>query len=149
MKKDSKAFEARLLALGQRLIAVRNALGINRKNFASALSFTPRIIRLYEKGEAKPGFEFFSQMIECFGVNPLYLLTGKGGMFVGDEVEKVVEIKWPDGFEPDADGREMLEYYLKSKVVRLNLHAYFSGLLVREGNTIRMDLEKSKGSGKK
>lgn len=149
MKKDSKLFEVPLKALGERIKAVREKLEVTRKDFSDTLSFTPRIIRMYEQGLAKPGFEFFFQAIECFKINPLFLITGQGDMFIDKGEDPAIEIRWPDGFEPDADGQEMLEYYLKSKLVRLNLHAYFNGLLIREGDTIKMDMEKGKGSGKK
>lgn len=78
--------------LGQRLTAVREALGYSeRKKFAVQLGIHAENLGGYERGDVRPDFDLLEVYKQMFSVNPDWLLTGDGEMFLldGNDAKKV------------------------------------------------------------
>lgn len=82
-----------LILFGKRVAEVRGKLNIKQKNFADTLNIGESTLSLIETGKTKPGYHFFQAIIEKFNVNPVYLFTGKGEIFITEEALKTKEEK--------------------------------------------------------
>ena len=116
-KKDREDF-------ARRLKAVRKHLNLNQGEFAVPIGYTDGYISLIEGCRARPGYRFFKNIIERFNVNPVYLLTGRGNMFLdegtGDKIkgyegpDKEMVIKLVDYIEQvPALRHSVLEFFLR------------------------------------
>jgi transcriptional regulator with XRE-family HTH domain len=144
LKKDPKEFEAPLKSLGSRIYKVRKAQNLSQNDFASKLSLSPRMLYKYEKGLVGPGYEFFFRIVNEFGINPDFLLFGKGPMYVSDYLdEDNVLQQWFGDYTPNEIERSLLEDFRISQLVRLNISAYYRGFKLKNRELIRQDIEES------
>lgn len=58
----------------ERLIAARELIGLNRKNFAEMLNIPYRTITNYENGSREPGSEYLSKVADVCGCTTDWLL---------------------------------------------------------------------------
>jgi transcriptional regulator with XRE-family HTH domain len=93
----------------RRLTEVRSRLRLNQEEFAAAIGYTDGFISLLEGCKTRPGYKFFKNIIDRFKVNPVYLLTGRGNMFLDDDTE--VKIKGYEG--PDKEMVAKLVGYIE------------------------------------
>ncbi|GEM_PF-930788 len=83
----------------ERLKKLRQALGLSQKELAERLGLHIMTISRYERGKINPSFKFIELLKEKFKVNPQWLLSGEGQMFlepstvVRNDVVKVYDIK--------------------------------------------------------
>jgi transcriptional regulator with XRE-family HTH domain len=78
--------------LETRLKKIRKTLMLHQKEMAKMMKVTLRAYQRYESGEQKPSYEKLVNLLdELKDINPTWLLTGEGPMFVGGS--KVVDIK--------------------------------------------------------
>jgi transcriptional regulator with XRE-family HTH domain len=82
-----------LIKFGKRVAEARGELKIKQKDFADALNVGESTLSLIETGKTKPGYHFFQAIVEKFNVNPVYLFTGKGEIFITEEALKTKEEK--------------------------------------------------------
>lgn len=68
---------------------IRKELGLNQKNFGDALGLSQSQIGSIEKGYRALTDRTKNDIIREYGVNPIYLETGEGEMFV--QVPKLTE----------------------------------------------------------
>jgi transcriptional regulator with XRE-family HTH domain len=61
--------------IGQRLREVRGAM--SQAEFAERLGVAPPSISNYETGKRLPDAEFISKLVECFNIDPMWILLGK------------------------------------------------------------------------
>lgn len=66
------------LALGERLAAVRTAVGLSQDAFAESLGLSPRAYANYERGEREIPSAVVRTLYEVHGTDPLWLLAGPG-----------------------------------------------------------------------
>jgi transcriptional regulator with XRE-family HTH domain len=140
LKKDQKEVDTQLQELGQRIKQVRETLKLQQTEFAAKLSFSRRLIIYYEKGEAKPGYDFFQQCAEIYNINPAFLLIGKGAMFISDNDGEDLLEQWFGDYIPNEVEKTFLEYFRKSQLVRLNVNAYFRSFLINNRELIEKDI---------
>lgn len=84
------------LGLGARIKLIREELGLSLSRFGEKLSnnsrgaiFKKSLLSKYERGENMPGSEFYIALIEVFGVDTNWVLSGIGKQFVkSDFVDK-------------------------------------------------------------
>ena len=86
MKKELAIAREELEAIGERMIRIRKALGLQQKELAAGLDFTEGYICQIEKGNANPTLEFFYMLTSKFRVSLDFLFYGKGEMFYKDRV---------------------------------------------------------------
>lgn len=65
-------------ALGQRLLAVRNAHRLPQAAFAARLGLSPRAYQNYERGERELPAAVLTTLHAKFGIDPLWVLVGPG-----------------------------------------------------------------------
>jgi transcriptional regulator with XRE-family HTH domain len=68
-----------------RIIAAREALGLNKKTFAASLGKSASYISIIEHGKRVPAVDFFIALSNIHNVNLEYLLHGTGDMFKTEE----------------------------------------------------------------
>ena len=131
-----------LQSFARRLLEVRNRLHLMQKELAEALDFSESFLSQVEAAKTKPGYNFFKHMIEKFNVNPVYLLTGQGEMFLEEEKKKMLgEIYKGE----DKETVEELLYYLENvPVVRFAVLEYFLNYVHKNKPVIEEELEKSR-----
>jgi transcriptional regulator with XRE-family HTH domain len=61
--------------IGQRLRDVRGAM--SQAEFADQLGVAPPSISNYETGKRLPDAKFISKLVECFNIDPTWILLGK------------------------------------------------------------------------
>ena len=72
-------------SIGARIKRLRHVLGLSQRQLAEELGMHIITISRYEREEWKPSSKFIDLLREKFKVNPLWLLTGEGNMFLGSE----------------------------------------------------------------
>ena len=72
--------------INERFKQVRKVLGISQKEFANTLGIGLTTLKDYEKGKFPPKTEVIQKLTHLFNINPTWLLTGQGSMFL--EVEE-------------------------------------------------------------
>jgi transcriptional regulator with XRE-family HTH domain len=88
VKKEISIDRDKLEAIGERMIAIRKALGYQQKEMAARLGFSEGYICQIEKGNANPTLEFFYLLTSKFQVSLDYLFYGEGEMFYKEAVPK-------------------------------------------------------------
>jgi len=84
-KKDGEAsalFACDPMKFGENLRHVRKALDINQEDMAQKIGVHHQTFSRYERGEILPGIEILYRLVFLLSVNPLFLLSGKGDMFM-------------------------------------------------------------------
>lgn len=89
MDKNVEEFEN----FGGRVRQVRKELRVMQKVMAKEIGITPAYLSEIELGRGNPGILFFVNLVRRYNVNPVYLITGEGNMFMRPEVAKV-DIEW-------------------------------------------------------
>jgi len=77
--------------IGKRLQEFRKTLGITQKEFAKLFGVSEITIRRYELGKTKLDVDFILQLKERFNLNPNWLLTGEGEMFIKPKERNDIE----------------------------------------------------------
>ena len=62
------------MVLGQRIRALRKALGLTQAQLAESLGYEPMTISRFERGEYSPGFDALHQLAKALGVSLASLL---------------------------------------------------------------------------
>ena len=75
----------------QRLVTLRETLRLNQSNLATSLEIKRPTLAGYEKGTFPPSTDFMVKIRETYGVNIDWLLTGEGGMFLGEKPKESPE----------------------------------------------------------
>ena len=73
--------------IGERIKNLRKSLNITAKDFADILQIPLRTVGSYERNEAQPSPKFFSALIDIYGININWLLTGDGSIFLNKHTE--------------------------------------------------------------
>jgi len=77
------------LLIGLRLRALRKKLNFTQKQFASMMGVIVQVYQRYEKGTLIPGSDKIIKLLEHLkSVNPSWLLTGQGPMFIEGEIKR-------------------------------------------------------------
>jgi transcriptional regulator with XRE-family HTH domain len=144
-----------LKAIGQRVKNIRQHLNLRQNHFAQALDISNANLSEIEAGIAKPRFEFLYNISLKYNVNLVYLLHGKGEMFIDAKVEK--EIIQEDGHSqllrqlaniPNyKEFNEFLKYFNDSLMVRYAVMSYFITYKNQNEELIKKDIQLSKGGG--
>jgi transcriptional regulator with XRE-family HTH domain len=128
-----------LKQIGQRLRQIRETLEMKQKALAEALTVSPATISEIEAGKNKPGFDVLFNLAERFNANPLFLLTGRGNMFIEDEIKGDTSIA--ERSEYTRFLKTFKHYFKHSSFVRHSIMAYFNALIVEKKDVIQNDLE--------
>lgn len=80
--------------IGKRLKQLRKALNLSQSKFGELLGTTQRAVSHWERDEAEPSFQQLKKLIDLFNVNPTWLLTGEGEMFLSRTEAKNIGVNY-------------------------------------------------------
>jgi repressor LexA len=98
-----------VMKAGERIRALRKALGLTQKEFADRIGITYQMLGLYERGEYEPSEKVLKLISSTFGVSYEWLKTGQGEMWERKEKTLLEEL--------EAKTREVLEKLVRIPVV--------------------------------
>lgn len=130
-----------LAQVGERIKEIRRELRISQKEFAEKIEISGSFLSEVEANKSKPGYEFLNNIILTFNVNPLYLMTGKGNMFLKrDSGEWTV----PDDEygEFGAIVKKMLLYFKMSPQVKMAVLEFFQRYIHENKDLIEAEIKK-------
>lgn len=73
---------------GSRILELRNTLGLSQGDFAKKISVDRSNLSTLERGARKLGPNISFKITQAFGVNPRWLETGEGEMFLKESVQE-------------------------------------------------------------
>jgi transcriptional regulator with XRE-family HTH domain len=132
--KDKEKDRRTALEFGNRIKAVRKKLKMKQKDFAERIGMKNNYLCEIESGHIKPGFDFFYKIMAELKLNPVYLLHGKGDMFLPDVKEGGVSgVNGEKANEREGSPllndpvyREMLWYMEQSNLIRYSVLEFFT-----------------------
>ena len=126
--------------VGERLRQVRETLNLTIEKMYQATGFSRSLISEAENGLKKPSSTYLFALLDLFKVNLNYILSGRGDMFLGEEL--VFE-----DFGKDAKlVHSLLLYMKKADVVRFTILKHFLEYKAQYDELIRNQIEDDKGS---
>jgi len=142
MKKEITMSDQRLIDFGKRVKEVRDSLHLLQKDFAADIGISGSFLSDIEAGKTRASFEFFYHITEKYHVNPIYLLHGKGEMFLSPDLEPAVD------YGPDSDIiRKMIEHIIQVPMIRFAVLEFYQGYLYDKRDMLNEVFEKLKKSG--
>jgi transcriptional regulator with XRE-family HTH domain len=85
-----------LKEIGKRIKKVREVLNLTQKELCDIIGIGRAILTKYENGDLIPSQKFLKLLKYELKVNPNWILTGEGEMFLNDEKEKIIKIEKQD-----------------------------------------------------
>ena len=85
-----------LKEIGKRIKKVREVLNLTQKELCNIIGIGRAILTKYENGDLIPSQKFLKLLRYELKVNPNWILTGEGEMFLNDEKEKIIRIEKQD-----------------------------------------------------
>ncbi|OGH96425.1 MAG: hypothetical protein A2039_05345 [Candidatus Melainabacteria bacterium GWA2_34_9] len=76
------------IQIGNNIKAIREELKLTQEAFAVKIDSSGRMIREYEHNKFPVSSETIGLMIEVYRVNPVFLFTGIGNMFLDKEIKE-------------------------------------------------------------
>lgn len=138
----NKKINADLANIGDRLKAVRTALGLSIDKIGGMTGFSRSLISEVENGYKKPSSIYLYGLLDLFRVNINYILIGEGEMFLnGANVEAETET--------DDDMKEMLYYMENVSLVKYSVLSFFIDFKTRSKDVIGELLDKALEKKKK
>ena len=77
------------MKFNERIKFIRKHLGLNQKEFGDILGVSQRAISNWESGRNEPSIEVLNSISTKWAINPTWLLTGRGEMFLKDESKQI------------------------------------------------------------
>ena len=73
------------MKINERIKLIRKHLGLNQKEFGDILGVSQRAVSNWESGRNEPSIEVLNSISTKWAINPTWLLTGRGEMFLNQE----------------------------------------------------------------
>ena len=137
-----------LKAVAERLKAIRAELQLSQKEFGARMGTSNTYISTLESAQTGPGYYTLYKLTKYYNINPLYLLHGKGPVFIDLEEKQEKEPKpeieeKPEPLPIDNDNpqiREMLAYFERSPMVKYSILGYYSRFVIENKPLIDEDI---------
>ncbi len=108
--------------IGKRIKKARTALELVQKQFVAKLGISPPYLSEIENGERRPSVVLLRDMAMHFGINPNYLLLGRGRMFLATDHANPNKLSQkPEDFFVLDDYDDLLWFLAKSKLFQNNV----------------------------
>jgi transcriptional regulator with XRE-family HTH domain len=127
--------------IGIRIKEIRRELRISQKDFAEEVNISGSFLSEVEAGKSKPGYEFITSVTQKYNVNPMYLLTGDGGMFQAETPEETL-IQEHDYGDLTQMVREMLRGFKRSPVIALAVLEFYKRYIYQNRDMIEDEADK-------
>jgi len=128
---------------GSRVRKVREALHLLQTEFAAKINMHSSYLSEIENGTRKVGQKIILKIASAYNINLNWLLMGKGPMFIEAD-DRQMDLKWDDFGDQAEDMKELVEFCLKSKLVRLHVTAYTKKFLLKYEDLIKKDTDKDR-----
>jgi transcriptional regulator with XRE-family HTH domain len=115
---DEKVLRAR--EISRRIIAVREHLGLKKKEFAASIDKSPSYISIIESGKRIPAVDFFISLSDVHNVSLEYLFHGEGDMFKSEKLKDERE------FIDDIEGIQDVVWLLENSPIARNAICAFT-----------------------
>jgi transcriptional regulator with XRE-family HTH domain len=132
------------IQVGNRLKAIRKALGLSQKEFAQGLEKSASYVSEMESGKTKPGFNFLVELFEKHKINPAWVILEEEEMFISDSSSGNKQGDTWDFGGQTKEVYDMIDYMEKSPFVRSTLISNFMKFLYENEKIIRKDIDKNK-----
>ena len=139
----SKKHETNEETFGSRLRKVRESLHLLGTTFAAKIHMHSSYLSEIENGTRKVGQKIILKIASAYNINLNWLLMGKGPMF-NEADDRQVDLKWDDFGDQAVDMKELVEFCIKSKLVRLHVTAYTKKFLLKYEDLIKKDIDKDR-----
>ena len=117
--------------IGKRLKQIRESKNLNQTQFGDSLGILYQHVSKYERGETVPTWENLIKLIELYGVNINWLLTGRGKMMLSSmgyaEIEDATSGNKVKDIE-DSEIDEIVEELKKDKELKRLIHNYIKSI---------------------
>ena len=127
-----------VMTIAKRLKEFKNVKHLTASELANILGIPVRTVGSYERGEVLPGAKFFNLLINNFNVNINWLLTGRGTMFINEDIpvnkDSIAQLQ--EEIQLSNDDMQTLISMLKSEASR-NMILKF--LEIKRGNKAALD----------
>ncbi|GEM_PF-2166216 len=90
-----------LIEIGNRLRIFRETLGLSQRAVAEKLGTGPMNVSRYELGQRKLDPHITKKYVEILGLNPVWLFTGKGPLFLADK--SVEDLRFENTFRSKSE----------------------------------------------
>jgi transcriptional regulator with XRE-family HTH domain len=131
--------------MGKCIRDVRKHLGLKQKQFAQRLNISGAYMSDIEAGKKNPGIDVLEKMYKIFNVNPSYLFTGEGDLFLQSNEIKKKEPELP-ALKALSDEmtmtRKLVWYVMNIPVVRYAMLEAFRSYLHEKGDMVEEDVVK-------
>ncbi len=130
--------------MGKNIRDVRKHLGLKQKKFAQSLNISSAYISDIEAGKKNPGIDVIEKMHKIFNVNPSYLFTGEGDLFLQPKGKKKKEPEPPGPNEQSDEmtmARKLMWHVMNIPVVRYAMLEAFRSYLHEKGDMVEKDVE--------
>lgn len=126
-----------LQEFGKRIVELRKTLNLSQTDFAESVGVSHSFMSQVEYGKNKPGYTFFKNLFLEYHVNPEYLFTGKGEIFLDAEKDEK-----EDYGEFSDRIYEMLELIKNVPFVKLSVVQHFTNFFYQNKEQIDLDRER-------
>jgi len=138
-------------AIAERLKTIREELRMSQKEFGARMGTSNTYISTLESALTGPGYYILYKLSKYYNISPLYLLHGKGPVFIDleekqEEGPKPETVSTPGPLPPvhnEPQIREMLAYFERSPMVKYNILGYFTRFVIENKTLIEEDTRKS------
>jgi transcriptional regulator with XRE-family HTH domain len=122
--------------IGFRIKEIRRELRISQKDFAEAINISGSFLSEVEAGKSKPGYEFLNNVTQRYDINPMYLLTGEGGMFQSDKSVESLDLGYDYGNITEMV-KEMLIDFRRSPFIAMATLAFYKEYVYQNRDMIK------------
>ena len=127
--------------IGHRVQLIREKLNLLQKDLAKEVEISSASLSQIEAGSKKPCFELLINISKKFNVNLVYLLHGKGEMFLSGNFETLEQLcRVDEDREFENFLRNFLDYFKRSKMVRYSIMAFFTTFMLQNERLIEREL---------
>lgn len=133
--------------MNNRIRAIRKAVGVSQTEFGRRIGVSLGVIKNYEQGKTTLTSPCFELLCSTYKVNPDWLLTGEGEMFVDNAIGILNELQeefhlsstevqlLETYLEMDESDRQAFTNFLNNLASKNNLDTHGSGIVVLHKDT--------------
>jgi len=128
-----------LVALGERIKALRKHLNLSQKELAASLGMANSYLSEIEHGNAYPAFEFFHKISRMYNMDLNYLFHGTGEMFLPREKKPEKQVEWLDDIRTSDD---LLWFMEHSSMFRNSIMGMAEKFLIENEQFLKKNVQK-------
>lgn len=126
------------MTIAKRLKEFRNAKHLTVSEVANKIGMPVRTVGSYEREEVLPGSKFFNLLIQTFDININWLISGRGSMFISQNIPKNDDsiMQLQEEIKLSNEDMKTLVEMLKSEASREMILKFIE---IKRGNKVALD----------